>query len=67
MTAKELEKIVKAAGWYFVRQCGSHRQYKNHGKKGMVTIPFHAKPKDINIITLGRIFKQAQLKMDDYV
>lgn len=67
MTAKELEKIVKAEGWYFVRQCGSHRHYKHPDKKGKVTIPFHAKPKDINITTLGRIFEQAQLKMDDYV
>ena len=31
-------KILEADGWYFVRQKGSHRQYKHPTKKGTVTI-----------------------------
>ena len=29
MTAKEIEKILKADGWYFVTAKGSHNQYKH--------------------------------------
>lgn len=34
MTAKEIEKIILKDGWYFVRQIGSHRQYKHPTKPG---------------------------------
>ena len=42
MTFRQLEKIVKADGWYEIRSSGgSHRQYKHSTKKGKVTIPYH--------------------------
>ena len=31
-------EIVEADGWYFVRQRGSHRQFKHPTKPGTVTI-----------------------------
>lgn len=61
MTAKEIEKLILQDGWYFVRQIGSHRQYKHPVKPGKVTIPFHVKPKDLNIKTKNSILKQAGL------
>ena len=62
MTAEEAEKLIKADGWYFDHARGSHRHYKHPTKKGMVTIPFHKKPKDLPPKTLSSIRKQAGLK-----
>ena len=41
MTVKEIEKILKADGWYFVTAKGSHNQYKHTVKSGKVTVPNH--------------------------
>ena len=41
MTVKEIEKILKADGWYFVASKGSHNQYKHTVKPGKVTVPNH--------------------------
>ena len=38
LKTKTVIKILEADGWYFVRQKGSHRQYKHPTKKGTVTI-----------------------------
>ena len=35
---KEVIKILEEDGWFFVRQKGSHRQFKHKTKKGTVTI-----------------------------
>lgn len=59
MRFRELEKILKADGWYEVAQVGSHHQYKHPSKKGKVTIPEHHG--DINIKTAKTILKQAGL------
>ncbi len=61
MTAKEVEKLVKGNGWYFVRQTGSHRIYKHDELNGIVVIPFHGK-RDLTKGTLNSILKQAKLK-----
>ena len=35
MTVREIEKIIKADGWYEIRSnSGSHRQFKHPTKKG---------------------------------
>ena len=60
MRAIEIEKILLADGWYFVRQVGSHRQYKHPTKPGKVTIPIHSG--DLDIGTVNSILKQAGLK-----
>ena len=38
ITVKEIEKILKADGWYFVTAKGSHNQYKHTVKFGKVTV-----------------------------
>jgi len=38
MKAKGIIKIIEQDGWFMVRIKGSHRQYKHHNKKGVVTI-----------------------------
>lgn len=60
MRARELEKILVEDGWYFVKQVGSHRQFKHPSKPGKVTIPFHAG--DVDKGTANSILKQAGLK-----
>jgi len=61
MKVKEIIKIIEADGWFFVRQKGSHRQFKHPVKKGTTTIP--GKPADdVPKGTLYSIFKQAGLK-----
>ncbi len=60
MTVKEIEKILKADGWYFVAAKGSHNQYKHTVKSGKVTGPNHKG--DIPIGTVKAILKQAGLK-----
>ncbi|MCD8175306.1 MAG: type II toxin-antitoxin system HicA family toxin [Phascolarctobacterium sp.] len=34
MNFRELEKLLKADGWYCHDICGSHYRYKNHTKPG---------------------------------
>ena len=60
MRVREIEKIIMADGWYFVKQVGSHRQYKHPIKPGKVTIPIHSG--DLDIGTVNSILKQAGLK-----
>lgn len=59
-TAKDLEKMVLADGWYYVRQVGSHRQYRHPAKPGITTIPWH--PGDMPKGTVYSILRQAGLK-----
>ena len=61
MTAKQLEKLVLAKGWFFSRQKGSHRIYKHDKIKGIVVIPFHGK-RDLPKGTETSIRKKAGLK-----
>ena len=59
-TAKELEKIICADGWFLVRQAGSHRQFRHPTKPGLVTIPVHRG--DLPAGTVNSILRQAGLK-----
>lgn len=60
MRAREIEKIILKDGWYFVKQTGSHRQYKHPTKPGKITIPFHTG--DLDKRTANSILNQAGLK-----
>lgn len=60
MRATEIEKLIKADGWYLENQKGSHRQYKHPTKPGKVTIPFHKG--DLDKRTAKSILKQAGLE-----
>ena len=60
MRVREIEKIIKADGWYLVKQVGSHKQYKHPSKPGKVTIPDHSG--DVDLGTAKSIFIQAGLK-----
>ena len=57
---REMIKYVEYDGWYFVRQKGSHRQYKHSAKEGRVTIPGNPND-DLLPATAKSILRQASL------
>lgn len=59
-TAKILRKMIEADGWFFVRQEGSHAQFKHPVKKSLTTIPIH--DKDMKKGTAASVLRQAGLK-----
>jgi len=62
MTFHQIEKIIKADGWYKIKSnSGSHRQYKHPTKKGKVTIAYHGND-TIPPGTINSILRQAGLK-----
>lgn len=61
MKVVELIRLLEQDGWRLIRTKGSHRQFKNRGKPGTVTVA--GKPSlDIPPGTLSAILKQAGLK-----
>ncbi len=61
MKSKDVIRAVEAAGWYAVRQKGSHIQFKHPTLPGLVTVP-HPK-REIPLGTLKNIEKQAGIKL----
>ncbi len=59
-TAREIIRLLKADGWYEVRQVGSHKQFKHRSKPGRVTAPVHGG--NLHRRTVKSIFKQAQIR-----
>lgn len=62
MTPLEIEKLLKADGWYHKTTKGSHKHFVHPTKTGKVTVPQHKKPKDLDPKTVKSIFQQAGLK-----
>ena len=61
LDSRDVVRELKRAGWFQVKQVGSHKQFKHPTKKGRVTVP-HPK-RDIPIGTLKSIEKQAGVKL----
>lgn len=61
MKVKTIIKQIEADGWVFVRQNGSHRQFKHPTKKGLVTVAGHLN-EDLAPKTEASILRQAGLK-----
>ena len=61
MKVRDVIKLIEADGWQLVRQKGSHRQYQNQKKKGLVTVAGHPND-DIAPGTMNSALKQAGLK-----
>ena len=58
--ARELERIIRKEGWYFIGQEGSHRHYAHPTKPGKITIPFHSK--DVSKAVENNVLKQAGIR-----
>ncbi|TBV83327.1 MAG: addiction module toxin, HicA family [Desulfobulbaceae bacterium] len=61
MKVKEVIKILKDAGWYWVRTRGSHRQFKHSSKYGLVTVADKSND-DMAWGAQNSVFRQAGLK-----
>ena len=61
MKIRDIIKIIEQDGWFMVRKKGSHRQFKHHSKKGVITIAGNWND-ELAKGTLNSIFKQARLK-----
>ena len=61
MKCDELFKILQKAGWYEIRQKGSHKILKHDKKLNILVFPYH-RGKEIPTGTCNRILKQAGLK-----
>ncbi len=59
MTFKELERLLKADGWFRVSTRGSHYYYAHLYKPGKLTVPSHSG--DLPKGTLHAILRQANL------
>ena len=64
ITAVELLRALKHAGWQPVRQSGSHVTLKHPIKPGTVTVPKHANV-TIKLKTLSSILEQAGLAVNE--
>lgn len=61
MKVREAIHLIERDGWHLVRIRGSHRQYRHHRKKGLVTVPGKMND-DLAPGTMNNILKQAGLK-----
>lgn len=61
MKVREATHLIERDGWYLVRTRGSHRQFRRHRKKGLVTVPEKMND-DLAPGTMNNILKQAGLK-----
>jgi predicted RNA binding protein YcfA (HicA-like mRNA interferase family) len=64
VSASEAIRALKKAGFFLVRQSGSHKIYKNNDNK-RVTIPFH-RGKIIHLKVLSCILKDADLSVEKF-
>jgi len=61
MKVRAVIKLIEADGWRFVRQTGSHRQFRHPSKPGTVTVA--GKPSaELRPGTLANIFWLAGLR-----
>ena len=60
MKTRDVIRLIESDGWFLVATRGSHRQYKHRVKLGRVTVAGHLN-EDVQVGTLGSIYKQAQI------
>lgn len=60
-SSREIIKIIKNDGWYYIGSVGDHHHYKHPVKTGKVTITHPVK--DIPVKTLKSILKQAGITL----
>ena len=65
LSAKEIEKILVAAGFVLVSQKGSHKKWRHPGNGRQVIVPYHG-GKDLPIGTTMSIIKGSGLGKEDF-
>lgn len=64
---KEVIDILEKDGWYFVRQKGSHRQFKHPTKKGTVTVNGKLNETQKNFLTVSSSRQDLSKSPPDWV
>jgi len=64
ITAVEVIKAIKRAGFFLARQSGSHKIFKNKAGK-RVTVPYHS-GKIIHLKVLNSILRDAELSVKKF-
>jgi len=64
ITAVEVIKVLKRAGFFLVRQSGSHKIFKNKAGK-RVTVPYHS-GKTIHLKVIHSILRDASLSVEKF-
>jgi len=64
ITAVEVIKAIKRAGFFLARQSGSHKIFKNKAGK-RVTVPYHS-GKIIHLKVLNYILRDADLSVEKF-
>lgn len=59
---RKIEKKIVANGWYLIRVCGSHYQYKHSAISETITVPNHGS-KDISIGVVHNLEKVTGLSL----
>ncbi len=64
VTAREVIKVIEKAGFYLVRQSGSHKIYRND--KGVrITVPYHS-GKILHPKLVKSIIRDADLTVEEF-
>ncbi len=61
LKAQQITRALERAGFYKIRQRGSHAQYKKGNL--LVTVPMHTS--DLNPTTLRSILRQAKMTIEE--
>jgi len=59
--SRDIIRTIEAAGWFEVRQSGSHRHFRHPDRPGTVTVP-HPKA-DVAIGTIKSIERQSGVSL----
>jgi predicted RNA binding protein YcfA (HicA-like mRNA interferase family) len=63
ITAREVERILKANGWRFTACSGSHRQYHKEGVASIATVPYHRGGGDLSRNVIKSLERQTGLSL----
>lgn len=62
MTFRQVEKSLKADGWFLIRTTGSHYQYRKVGVPNPITVPNH-NGHDLSIGVINDLEKKTGLSL----
>ncbi len=61
MDSRTILRLLRADGWFLVRNKGSHRHFKHADRPGLVTVPHPAR--DVPVGTLRSIERQSGTRL----
>ncbi len=65
-SSRHIIKVLEENGFEFIRQRGSHREYRKQNKTEVSTVIIPADRKEIPTGTFKSILRQSELKKEDF-